>query len=189
MLKRAALIIALVSSSPAMAVWNLTKDDSSLHFLTTKNAQITEVHSFKSLAGAVSDTGELSVEVDLGSVDTLIPIRNTRMKEMLFDTITFPKATFSATLNPSLLNVPAGKVVSAQVSGTLDLHGVQAPVTFDLKLVRTSEGQLVVSTVKPTIIHAKTFSLESGVEALRNIAGLKSITTAVPVTFSVTFTQ
>ena len=48
---------------------------------------------------------------------------------------------------------------------------------------------LTVSTTAPTLIKAESFGLTAGIEALQKIAGLKSITTTVPVSFSVTFTQ
>jgi len=43
--------------------------------------------------------------------------------------------------------------------------------------------------VKPIIVMADTHGLVSGVEALREVAGLPSISRAVPVSFNVVFEQ
>lgn len=187
MFKRVIFTLASVASIQAFGAWDIAPDESSLHFLTTKNAQVTEVHSFETLSGTLSEDGKLTVSVDLASVNTLIPIRNTRMQEMLFNVAQFPTATFSADIDKTLLNVPVGKQIQATVTGMLKLHGVEAPAEFAVHLTRSTKGKFVVSTTKPGLIRANTFKLEQGVEALRNIAGLNSITLTVPVTFSVTF--
>jgi hypothetical protein len=41
----------------------------------------------------------------------------------------------------------------------------------------------MVSTIKPIIVMAESFDLINGVQALREVAGLPSISRAVPVTF------
>ena len=62
-----------------------------------------------------------------------------------------------------------------------------APVSFNVMVSKLSDDTIQASTVSPTLIGADTFGLKGGVEALQNIAGLKSITFNAPVTFSVTF--
>jgi len=81
----AALILSLCASSKVFAHYDLVASDSSVNFLSTKNVNITESHSFDRLSGNLSSTGELSIEIDLTSVNTIIPIRNERMQKMLFN--------------------------------------------------------------------------------------------------------
>ena len=184
-----AALIACGFAFPAMADWNVDKDTSALHFLSTKNAQVTEVHQFDSFDGSLSDSGALSIEVDLASVNTAIDIRNSRMQEMLFNVAEFAKATFVADLPATLTDLENGDVVVAKVDGILTLHGKAVPTTFAIKASKLDDDTMTVSTVSPTLIKAEAFGLTEGVEALQKIAGLKSITTTVPVRFSVTFTR
>ena len=67
-------------ASLAQAAWQLSADESSLTFVTTKATHVAEVHSFKSLTGSVDEQGRVAVSVALASVDTLIPIRDERMR-------------------------------------------------------------------------------------------------------------
>lgn len=189
--KRAVLATALSLglSMPALADWSLSDEQSTLHFLSTKNAQVTEVHQFHSLSGSISDDGKLSVEVDLGSVDTSIEIRDTRMKEILFDVADNPTATFSADLPQAMLSLDTGETMTGTVKGELSLNGESMPASFSVRVSKLSDNTLAVSTLAPTLIEADNFSLVKGLKELQSIAGLSSITTTVPVTFSVVFTQ
>jgi hypothetical protein len=49
------------------------------------------------------------------------------------------------------------------------------------------QGKLRVFSSQPIILQAEEFNLDAGVEALRQVAGLKSISTAVPVTLNLLF--
>lgn len=187
MLKQTAVLLSALLATPVFAQWTLDEEQSSLHFMSTKNAQVTEVHAFEELSGSVSDSGKLMIEVPLSSVNTSIEIRNTRMQEKLFEVAKFPKATFTANIDKDLLMLSAGESMAAAVAGTLSLHGIDAPVTFNVMVSKVADDKLVASTVSPTLIGAETFGLTAGLDMLQNIAGLKSITQTSPVTFSVTF--
>lgn len=180
--------IALATAFPVMADWSLVPDASSLNFLTTKNAQVTEVHAFESLSGTLSDSGKLEVVVDLASVNTNIDIRNTRMQEMLFDVANFATASFTATLPDSIIALNAGESISTAIEGTLSLHGKDVVTSFTVQVSKLDDNTFSVTTTQPTLLSASDFGLGAGVEALQKIAGLQSITSTVPVTFTVTFT-
>ena len=184
-----AALLACGLAFPAAADRSIDGETSALHFLSTKNAQVTEVHKFDSFDGTLSDGGKLNVAVDLSSVNTAIDIRNKRMQEMLFNVTKFAQATFEANLPESMMNLKSGQVVNGKVDGILMLHGKAVPTSFAVKASKVDDDTLTVSTTSPTLIKAESFGLAEGVAALQKIAGLKSITTTVPVTFSVTFTQ
>lgn len=189
-IKRAAFAFALSSvAATAAADWKLDAEHTALHFLSTKNAQVTEVHEFTSLSGTVTDEGALTVTVDLSSVETGIEIRNTRMQEMLFNVSTFASATFEATLPATMLSGEAGMVQHGSVEGTLNLHGMSAPMAFHVAVSHVDNDTVSVSTTQPSLLNVSTFGLEGGVDSLREVAGLKSITTTIPVTFTATFTR
>ena len=175
--------------STAFAEWQLDQERSSINFISTKNVHISEMHSFEQLQGRLSDDGALSVVVDLASVNTLIEIRDTRMREMLFKVGEFANATFSAQIPNEIMNMPVGSVTQTEVSGQLDLHGTKGNLGLSLSVARVNASTFTATTTKPVIINASQFGLASGIEALQAIAGLNAIGLAVPVTFSVTFTR
>jgi hypothetical protein len=54
-------------------------------------------------------------------------------------------------------------------------------------ITRTSESGLLVVSKQPVVISAAQFGLAEGVDSLREIAGLPSISVAVPVSFVLSF--
>lgn len=182
-------LLACGLAFPAAADWTIDSDNSALHFMSTKNAQVTEVHQFDSFEGSISDDGKLIVTVDLSSVNTAIDIRNTRMQEMLFNVSKYAEASFEASLPETMTNLETGDVVSGKVDGILMLHGKAVPTSFSITASKVSDDTISVSTSEPTLVKAEAFGLADGVAALQKVAGLNSITTTVPVTFSVTFNQ
>ena len=192
MLKNLAMgLMVLVAGwmTPAMAQWELDSGSSSLNFISIKNNAIAETHSFGSLVGYVSAQGDARITINLDSVETLVPIRNERMREMLFETAGFPTASASATIDRAVLDaVSGGGSVSAELPFKLSLHGIEQDLTAAV-LVTGETGGLRVVTRRPMLVSAGDFGLDEGIEALRKVAGLKSISTAVPVTFSLHFSH
>ena len=70
----------------------------------------------------------------------------------------------------------------------MDVHGDSNSYTAEVMVTRTESG-VVASTLKPIIVTADAHGLVTGVEALREVAGLPSISRAVPVSFTVVFDQ
>ena len=185
----AALSVAVLFTGAAQAHWSLDNDASSLSFVTVKAENVAEVHTFDSLSGTIGDAGDVEITIELASVNTMIAIRNERMQEMLFETSLFPDATISGSINlDALTDMDAGTSVARQIDFELSLHGQSVALAADVQITRTGEG-VVVSTLKPLIVMADSFSLAAGVEKLREVAGLPSISRAVPVSFTVVFEQ
>lgn len=182
------LLIAILYAMPAQASWTLNDDDSTLSFISTKAVNIAEIHKFTTLAGSVDDTGNVMVSIALASVDTGIEIRDDRMREMLFDTGNYASATMTAQVNMTMLGeLASGESKAMAVEGELALHGQSTAMTFEIVVARMSDGNLLVMSQKPVVVNAPLFNLADGVEALRVIAGLPSISAAVPVSFVLSF--
>lgn len=184
-------LAASVSAVGAQAAWAelaLDNDRSSLAFTTTKNGTVTEVHNFGSLAGSVGKEGEASVEIDLVSVATGIDLRDERMREFLFKTSEFGKAVFTADVSDILLSVKKSSSKTFTINGKLSLHGKEQKVSADV-LVTRGKKMWVISTVQPILIKADDFELGPGVEKLRELAKLTTISKIVPVSFVLTFTE
>ena len=187
--KKVAAIALLTSSFPALSQWQIDNDYSTLSFISTKNSEIAEVHHFDKVMGSVDDNkGKVTFVIDLASVNTMIPIRDQRMRDFLFKTSEFSKATFSADVDTTFLKaLPVGQQKQIKLSGEIDLHGQQQVVTTEVQIAKLTKDRLLVNSVKPVVLNAKSFKLAAGVAKLQEIAGLANISNAVPVSFSLTF--
>jgi len=183
------LVAPLLLVNSVSAHWSLDNEASQLSFVTIKADHIAEVHTFDVLSGTIGDSGEVEITIELASVNTLIPIRNERMLALLFETNLFPDATITGMIDiEALAELEAGTIQTLQFDFDLSLHGSSISLTADLLVTRLDSG-LVASTLKPVIVTAESVGLVAGVEALREIAGLPSISRAVPVSFTVVFDQ
>ena len=184
------LTLGLMAAGQARADWMLEKGPSSLNFVSVKNNAIAEAHTFTKLHGSVDAAGVATVSIDLDSVETLIPIRNERIRGLLLTTAEFPMATVSSNLDLTpMLALAAGEYLQMDLTLKLGLHGVEATKTVAVSLFRLSEQTFQVNSIKPLMINAADFGLTAGIEALREIANLQSITPTVPVSFSMVFRQ
>ncbi|REL31593.1 YceI family protein [Thalassotalea euphylliae] len=180
--------LSLLFSLPVFAGWQLNSSESQLNFVTTKNSEVAEVHSFENLTGDINKQGQVSFKVSLASVDTAIPIRDERMQKYLFKLDTFASADFTGEVDIRFIEaLPAGQVKYLPLSGNIHLHGNKQAVTMKVQLIKLTKNRFVVNTVKPLIINANQYNLVAGVEKLRTIAGLSNISNAVPVTFNLLF--
>jgi polyisoprenoid-binding protein YceI len=188
---RYVLSAALFLLSPTtFADWTLDNAGSTLSFISIKKGNIAEVHTFDALVGTIAADGTVTVKIALDSVDTQIPIRDERMRELLFETSSFSAATFKGQIDPAILGqLEPGEPLSTAVEATLDLHGKSQPLTLQVVAVRVSPDLLMVGSRLPVIVQAGEFDLLAGIEKLREIAGLPSISSAVPVSFVLSFNQ
>jgi polyisoprenoid-binding protein YceI len=182
------IALASVFAQAASTELMLDNDRSSLAFTTTKNGTVTEVHNFGQLAGRVTKDGSAAVEIDLVSVATGIDLRDERMREFLFKTSEFGKAVFSANVSDILMSVKKSSSKTFEITGKLSLHGTEQTVTANV-LVTRGKKMWVISTAKPILIKADDFDLGPGVEKLRELAKLTTISKIVPVSFVLTFTE
>ncbi|KAA1190637.1 YceI family protein [Pseudohalioglobus sediminis] len=179
---------ALIAAQ-ANAQWELNDSNSVINFVSVKNASIAETHSFPVLMGYISEQGAVRVSIDLNSVETLIPIRNERMRKMLFNTAKFPAAKVSAEVDTEVLaEASRGGTVTTELPVNVSLHGVEQSVSVPV-VVFSDSGHLRVMSSRPVLLRAEDFGLAAGVDALREVAGLSSISTAIPVTLNLQFRQ
>jgi polyisoprenoid-binding protein YceI len=187
------LILAVFLLSPcgaALADWELDNTKSAVNFVSIKNDSVGEVHTFTSLAGFIGAAGNVQMTINLDSVETQIAIRNERMRELLFETVKFPSAQLSATVEPAVLaEASKGGVITAEVPVTLSLHGKDKTLTVSVVVVGGADGSMRVFTPRPVLVNAADFGLERGVTALQQVAGLKAISLAVPVTLQLLFVK
>lgn len=183
------LAVATACSQPAaQGDWTLDAEASQLNFVSIKSSDIAEVHHFSGLSGSVSEDGTAELVIDLATVETGIVIRNERMREHLFQTDTYPQARLTAEIDlAALYDLAPGDQTELTLDGVLDLHGVQLPISADVLVSDLNGSRVIVSTQGPVMIHAEDFNLQAGLDTLQDLAGLPSITPAVPVTATLVF--
>ena len=181
------LLSALGVMAPAQADWTLS-DSSRIGFVSIKNNSIGENNAFERVSGSISASGQVSVSVDLSSVETGVGIRNERLQKMLFEVASFPTATIDALLTDSqIASLEAGGAQTESVGVSISLHGKTVNKTANLS-VSASGGDVRVTTTQPIVITAQEFGLEAGVAALQQIAGLNAISRSIPVTVDLRLT-
>ena len=189
-MRTTALCLLLVFTQFCIADWQLNSSRSVLNFVSIKNNQIAEVHRFLEFSGAVDNDGLAQVDIKLAGVETNIPIRNDRMKSLLFELDLFAVASATTKLDvQKFAGLDTGTSLNTEITLDLDLHGAKNPIDAKVKITRVTESIWQVVSVQPVIVNASTFNLDQGIEALRAIAGLSSIGAAVPVTFNLEFTK
>jgi len=172
----------------ALGHWELKAVDSTFQYATVKNGSKYEINSFEQMSGAISSSGIATLKVELASVNTGISIRDSRMKTMLFDLIKFPAAVVTLPVDTEqLMNMDVGELWPLSTGGKLNLNGEEQTVLAELHVYRISAERWLVKTAQPVIVDASNFKLVKGIEALREVAGLKSIMPMVPVHLELVF--
>lgn len=185
----AALLVALPIGQLAAAqnYW-LNSEQSQLHFLTTKNGSVTEIQRFANIGARIRNYNEAELMISLASVDTGIQIRDERLSKHLFEIEDHPIATAKILLPPKMIGeLVVGEPLAAALEAEISLHGKTITLPVEVSIIKLPNLSLQVSSTKPLLIRASDFSLVAGIEKLRQLAGLSSISTTVPVTFHLLF--
>ena len=162
--------------------WTLS-DESRISLTSTKNGLVSETHSLAAIKGGVSAGGKVELELDLRAIETNIPIRNERMQTWLFNDE--PVARLSANAQPAL----SAKETAFTIEQTLTLDANGNTVMLDVPLMVVREGNAVAKVAGQLVIDVADFGYAPGIEKLREIAGLKSISTEVPVDVKLVFVR
>lgn len=167
--------------------WKLVPDESFLSFISVKQTDIAEVSTFERYDVRVDSDGAASVSIDLSSVATGVELRDQRVRDHLFETETYPEATVDLTLDmKSVSEIETGTKVGMATTAVVTLHGMSVTVTGDLEVMRLADDKVVVASTKPIVLHASDFDMTGGIAYLIELAGLQSISSAVPVDFMFT---
>jgi len=173
----------------ARADWYLDGESSRLSFVSTKNANVSEVQRFLVLHGKVDPQGLAQVEVELESINSGIPLRDERMRKELFQVERFPDALITTKIDLRPINdLAPGAQLELRLPLMVDLHGRQHEYQAELLATRLDDRRFQVVTLEPLVINAEDFDLAPGLETLRKMAGLSAISLSVPVGAVLIFT-
>lgn len=179
------------SSLPAdTARWLLNNTKSVLNFVSVKNTDVAETFTFGQLQGTVSNSGQATMTIPLASILTGVDIRNTRMQSMLFESNYLPSLHFTTQLDLAAIDaMAAGSTSTLSLTGSLILHGVIKPLTFEALVIKHANNSVSFSPRKPIVINSTDFDLNAGIELLRVTAGATTIGEKVPVYFKMFLTK
>ncbi|MCL9779981.1 YceI family protein [Vibrio sp. S4M6] len=176
------LAAALVSTSSFSSdKYQLDPKLSSINFATIKKQYIVESATINQLAGTLDDKGTFQITVDLNSVQTGVPIRDTRLKEMFFETAKYPSVQIAGNINltksPKQLSVPA----------KVTWFGKTLPIDFPVVIV-DGDDYVMASSYSPVIINAASFGIPAeNLAKLSNAVGGIKISNQVPLNFVLVF--
>jgi polyisoprenoid-binding protein YceI len=184
------LLLAMQAGAAQAARWNVDAPQSELHFVTTKAgkpgiATVEEVQSFTGFTGVLDGTGQVQLAIDLASVQTHVPLRDQRLRDMLFKVTEHPRAQFTAQFDMSALKgLKSGQFKDVDISGTLAINGTSQPLETQLRVVKLAHGELLVSTLQPIVVDLQKYDLGEGVTALHDVMALNVLSASAPVSFS-----
>lgn len=183
-------LIAACLALPVQADWYLDNESSRLSFISTKSGNLSEVHRFLTLHGKVDGQGAVRLRVELESVSTGIPLRDERLRSLLFDTAQFPDAQIMAQLDlRPITDLAPGAQLELSLPIQVQIRGRKHGYMAELLATRLDDQRFQVVTLAPLVLQAEQFGLVDGVEALRTSARLASISLAVPVGAVLIFTS
>lgn len=186
----AAALLLMTGAAWADVGWMLSPTESRVSFVSVKQGTTGEVHYFTEAQGAVSNQGTVSLSIDTTSVETGIDVRNERMVDYLFQSAVFPTATLSMKIDMEQLSeMEVGETRQVFVTGSLSLVGQSGDVEAELLVSRIAEDKVLVATLQPVVVQAETFDLIAGIDTLRELAELSSISVAVPVSAVLVFVK
>ena len=184
-----ALWLTLGMSVTAQANWYLDGESSRLSFITTQNANVANVHRFLVLHGKVDSKGLAQLRIEMDSVNSAVPLRDERMRDLLFDFKHVPEAQITAQLDlQPITALASGAQLELHLPVTVTLRGKQHVYEAELLATRLDERRFQVVTLEPLMLQAEDFGLQPELETLRKMAGLSAISFSVPVGAVLIFT-
>jgi len=166
--------------------WTLDSENSKVAFGSIKKETVGEVHSFEAISGKVSAKGDVSIDIDLTSVQTNIDIRNERINEHVFKGAT--TANLSAKVDmETIAHMETGTMAVVDVEGVLSFLGQDIEVETEMFVARIADDKAVVTTNDMIFISTEDAGINEGVSKLMELAKLPGITRAAPVTLRLVF--
>ncbi len=183
-------IAASVLTSATWADWTVDEARSHVNFISIKSHHLADVHQFTQVNGQLTADGAATIHIPFASLTTDNPVRDQRLRDILFKTAQFHDAVLTTQLDTAAIDaLKVGELVELTSAATLSLHGVNQAIKMTVTVAKLNATTLFVTNKTPVILDAAQFDLTAGLEQLRELAGLPAISRAVPVNFGVTFVQ
>ncbi|MFK8033735.1 MAG: YceI family protein [Hyphomicrobiales bacterium] len=182
---------SLLVTAPAFAgghsTWKSVPEESSIAFGSVKKDTVGEVHHFETVNGTVADSGEISITIDLASVETNIDIRNERIAKHVFQDGA-ATAVISGTIGMEEVNaLKAGETAIVDIEAKLAFAGGETDIEAEMLVARLSENRVLVTTADFIMMPTADLGIDEGVNMLMKLAKLPGITRVTPVAVRLVF--
>jgi OmpA-OmpF porin, OOP family len=182
----------LAQASPFVGGWDLDPAQSNIRFqsikYTAEHVMKVESSTFATFSGGIEPDGAATVKVALDSVDTLVDLRNVRMRFLFFETFKYPEATISMQLTPeNFTDLPQMHRKTMTLPYTFDLHGMSIPMESPITVMLLGNDMVSVASAQPISIAASDFGLAENITKLEEAVGGISVIPSATVTFDLIF--
>lgn len=182
-----AMFFATSAMAGGHAAWKSVGDESLIAFGSVKKDVVGEVHTFGDVSGTVSETGDVAIAIQLGSVETNIDIRNERMIEHVFKGMDAVAELTGSVDMDDVSELEVGATTVTDFEGTLSLAGVTSDVETELFVARLAEDRVLVTTSDILMLSTDDIGVNAGVDKLMELASLPGITRVSPATIRMVF--
>ncbi|CAM2010473.1 YceI family protein [Acanthopleuribacter pedis] len=171
-------------SLPLCAGWKL--DDGKVHFFSVKD-NIAAVPGTFAVTGGAKD-GSFEVVVNLDTLDTALPPRDTNIKTALFEVASFPKMVLKGAFPADQLPKTVGTTAMVDFKAKLHYRGLSPEITFPMLLIRTDAKTVQAVTPRPVAVGMADLGLTGApLEAMMKLCAHQSILPIAFVSFSGTW--
>ncbi|MBA5248774.1 MAG: YceI family protein [Gammaproteobacteria bacterium] len=181
------LLIASMNYALAGNKYSVDSRNSVVNFSTIKKQYVVESAVFKHIEGNVSDLGDVEISIHLDSIDTKIPIRDSRIQKLFFKVVDFPKAVIKAKIDMKKIK-SISYYRKMKIPATLTLYGKTKAIKLNVLVAKTYKSRLLITSMKPIIINASDYGIpaENLVKLAKTVGGL-SLSNKAAVNFVLTF--
>lgn len=176
-LQKTAVVLCLagVAGLASAAGFSVDGTHSTVNFSTVKKQYVVEPAQFKTVSGTIDAQGAVTIDIALSSIETNVPIRNTRLQTLFFNVLQHPTATLKAQIDMAeLMQMPA--LQRLQIPATLQLYGNSKTLTLDVLAAKVAGGQLLVTSMQPVIVNAQDYGVPAA-----NLASLANTVSNIPI--------
>ena len=131
--------------------------------------------------------GDITIIIDLSTVETNIDIRNQRIMEHVF-----PKGMATATLTgridrDEVNELPVGDTALVDFEGALALGGIDVDIEAEMLVARLGEDRVLVTTADFIMLSTADLGIDAGIDVLMELANLPGITRVTPISIRMIF--
>ncbi|MER0369794.1 YceI family protein [Vibrio vulnificus] len=164
--------------------YQVNADLSSVSFATVKNQFVIEPAVINTLTGSLDETGAFNLSVDLKGLKTGIPIRDTRLNELFFETVKFPSIDVKGKVDLARLAKGPQKL---DIPVDVSMYGNTKTLTFPVIVLEQGDA-VMVSSYSPVIVRASEFGIpsENLTKLAATVGGIK-ISDSVPLNLTLLF--
>ncbi len=185
----AVFILLIISFNSAFAniKYTIDNNNSIVNFSTIKKQYVIEPAIFKHIEGIIYNSGDIEISINLNSIDTKIPIRDTRIQDLFFKVVKFPQALIKAKIDMKEIK-SISYYKKMEIPATLEFYGKTKKIKLNILVTKVYKNRLIVTSTQPVIINADDYGVptENLVKLAKTVGGM-NISNKAAVNFVLNF--